>query len=287
LALALSSYDVAADGCFVAAISDDKEPVLHEWLSAVLTASITKRRIVMFRHRLTVTAVILATAGVAAATAQNQNNQGSGPPCSISTSVVNNVLGQLASVVQLANGGLFTPNRMWAAVVDRQGVLCGVTRSDTDAWPGSRDIAIAKAYTANAFSSHSLALSTANLYGPTQPGGSLYGLNNSNPFNPVFNTQGTGNGATVGGMITFGGGVALYSNGQVIGGLGVSGDTSCADHAVAYRMRAQANLNVTPSNDNISYYDGSGPGDVIISSTEVNPSEFKQPHCLGAADVTP
>ena len=242
----------------------------------------------MFRHRLTVTAVILATAGAAAASAQNQNNQGNQPAtCSISGSVVNNVLGQLASVVQLANGGLFSPNRMWAAVVDRQGVLCAVTRSDADAWPGSRDIAIAKAYTANAFSSHSLALSTANIYGPTQPGGSLYGLNNSNPFNPAFNAQGTGIGATVGGMITFGGGVALYSNGQVIGGLGVSGDTSCADHAVAYRMRAQASLNITPSNDNISYYAGSGPGGVITSPIEVDPSQFKQPHCLGAADVTP
>jgi len=242
----------------------------------------------MRRHRLSMIAVFLATAGVVSALAQNQNNQSNQPAnCSISPSLVNNVLGQLASVVQLDNGGLFSPNRMWAAVVDRQGVLCGVTRSDADAWPGSRDIAIAKAYTANAFSSHTLALSTANLYGPTQPGGSLYGLNNSNPFNPVFNAQGTGNGAAVGGMITFGGGVALYNNGQVLGGLGVSGDTSCADHAVAYRMRAQANLNATPTSDNIGYYAGAGTGGVITSSTQVDPSQFKQPHCLGAADVTP
>src|SRR5207302_5557779 len=111
----------------------------------------------------------------------------------------------LASVVQPPNnnGGLFTPNRMWAAVVDRQGVLCDVVRSDPDAWPGSRAIAIAKAYTANAFSSHTLALSTANLYGPTQPGGSLYGLNNSNPFNSLFNAQDTGVRFADGGIITF------------------------------------------------------------------------------------
>jgi uncharacterized protein GlcG (DUF336 family) len=242
----------------------------------------------MRRYRLSMVAVFLATTGVVTAVAQNQNNQGNQPACSISTSVVNNVLGQLASVVQLNNGGLFSPNRMWAAVVDRQGVLCAVTRSDADAWPGSRDIAIAKAYTANAFSSHTLALSTANLYGPTQPGGSLYGLNNSNPFNPVFNPQGSGNGAVVGGMITFGGGVALYSNGQVIGGLGVSGDTSCADHSVAFRMRAQANLNGTPTSDNISYYVGLGADAQITSPTQVDPSQFKQPHCLGASvDVTP
>jgi uncharacterized protein GlcG (DUF336 family) len=167
-------------------------------------------------------------------------------------------------------------------------VLCGVTRSDPDAWPGSRDIAIAKAYTANGFSSHTLALSTANLYGPTQPGGSLYGLNNSNPFNPVFNAQGTGIGFAVGGIITFGGGVALYSGGEVIGGLGVSGDTSCADHAIAYRMRAQAGYNVTPTSDNISYYAGSPPDGLITSPDQVNPSLFDQPHCLGSSvDVTP
>jgi uncharacterized protein GlcG (DUF336 family) len=208
--------------------------------------------------------------------------------CSLSQVVVNTVLGQLSSVVTLNNGGLFSPNRMWAAVVDRKGVLCGVTSSDPDAWPGSRAIAIAKAFTANAFSSHTLALSTANLYGPTQPGGSLYGLNNSNPFNSLFNAQDTGVGFVAGGIITFGGGVALYSNGQVIGGLGVSGDTSCADHAIAYRMRAQAHYNATPTNDNISYYTGSGTGGLITSPDQVDPSQFKQPHCLGApTDVTP
>ena len=169
-----------------------------------------------------------------------QNGNGGPQQCSLSQVVVNHVLGQLSYVVTLNNGGLFSPNKMWAAVVDRQGVLCGVVRSSPDAWPGSRDIAIAKAFTANAFSNSQLALSTANLYGPTQPGGSLYGLNNSNPFNPLFNAQETGTGSVVGGIITFGGGVALYSSGQVVGGLGVSGDTSCADHAIAYRMRAQA-----------------------------------------------
>ncbi len=113
-------------------------------------------------------------------------------------------------------------------------MLCSVINSNNDPWPGSRDIAIAKATTANGFSNSALALSTANLYGPTQPGGSLYGLNNSNPFNPWLNPQNSGIGFVPGGIITFGGGVALYQNGKVIGGLGVSGDTSCADHAIAY-----------------------------------------------------
>ena len=84
---------------------------------------------------------------------------------------------QLAKVVNLSdgNGGIFKPNLMWSAVVDRGGTLCSVIKTG-DAWPGSRAIAIAKAETANDFSNQKLALSTANLYAPTQPGGSLYGL---------------------------------------------------------------------------------------------------------------
>jgi uncharacterized protein GlcG (DUF336 family) len=214
--------------------------------------------------------------------------------CSLPQSLVNSVLSTLATVAKENNGSLFSSVRMWAAVVDRKGILCNVIRNSTDAWPGSRDIAIAKASTANDFSNDVLALSTANIYGPTQPGGSLYGLNNSNPFNPAFNAQGSGIGYADGGIITFGGGVALYDAGKhVIGGLGVSGDTSCADHAVAYRMRHLASLDNIPSGvgpggtDNISYYTGAGPGGLITSPTQVDPSKFSQPHCLGAADITP
>ena len=74
------------------------------------------------------------------------------------------VLAELDYVTtKLNNGGLFSPNHMWAAVVDSDGVLCAVakTQSDGDAnvWPGSRSIAIAKADTANDFSNNLLALS--------------------------------------------------------------------------------------------------------------------------------
>jgi uncharacterized protein GlcG (DUF336 family) len=197
--------------------------------------------------------------------------------CQIQSSVVENLQAQLATVVKEPdkNGGLFSPNRMWSAIVDRVGTLCSVIVTG-DAWPGSRSIAIAKATTANGFSNDALALSTANLYAPTQPGGSLYGLNDSNPFNPRFQPQGTGIGFVPGGIITFGGGVALYSGGKVIGGLGVSGDTSCADHAISYRMRRLAKLDGTPNDDNIVYLAPGEPAD----------TGFKQPHC-GTTDITP
>ena len=149
--------------------------------------------------------------------------------CSIPKSTIQLIQNQLAVVVNESdhNGGIFdpAPNKMWSAIVDRKGVLCSII-SVGDAWPGSRSIAIAKASTANDFSNDALALSTANLYAATQPGGSLYGLNNSNPFNPEYQRQGSGINQVPGGIITFGGGVPLYQSGKVIGGLGVSGDSA-------------------------------------------------------------
>ncbi|WP_244830334.1 MULTISPECIES: heme-binding protein [unclassified Caballeronia] len=195
--------------------------------------------------------------------------------CTLPQGTISLVERQLYTVVNLSdsNGGIFKPNRMWAAIVDREGHLCSVTKTG-DAWPGSRAIAIAKAYTANGFSNDALALSTANLYAATQPGGSLYGLNNSNPFDARFLEQGSGINHSVGGVITFGGGVALYAGGKVIGGLGVSGDSSCADHAIAYRMRKLAGLGSVPA--------GEGPNntDNIKYSTGASPMGFEQPHCF-------
>jgi len=47
----------------------------------------------------------------------------------------------------------------------------------------------------------------------------------------------------IGGVNVFGGGLALYARNKVIvGGLGVSGDTSCTDHDVAWRVRRNLGL---------------------------------------------
>jgi uncharacterized protein GlcG (DUF336 family) len=202
--------------------------------------------------------------------------------CGIPARTVDLIQAQLASVIKLkdANGGIFNPNRMWSAVVDRAGKLCGV-QVIGDAWPGSRAIAIAKAQTANDFSNSALALSTANLYGPTQPGGSLYGLNNSNPFNPEFLPRGDGHSEITGGIITFGGGVALYEGGQVIGGLGVSGDSSCADHAISYRMRAMAGFDHIPGGVAPDHTDN-----IIYAANGAATTGFQHPHCF-PSDITP
>jgi uncharacterized protein GlcG (DUF336 family) len=147
-------------------------------------------------------------------------------------------------------GGLFQGRRMWAAVVNRDGELCAFVTSTADptqVWPGSQAIAKAKAYTANAFSLDTLPLSTARLYTFTQPGHSLWSLGQSNLFDPAaLAAPGGGGGGKhriAGGLIFFGGGVPLYAGGKIVGGLGVSGDTSCADHEIAKRVRDLAGLN--------------------------------------------
>lgn len=174
-------------------------------------------------------------------------------------------------------GGLFNGTRMWAAVVNRDGEVCAAAASRTDptqVWPGSQAIAKAKAYTANAFSLDSLALSTARLYTFTQPGHSLWSLGQSNLFNPAFlsapSNPNRGDGAIQGGLIFFGGGVPLYENGKIVGALGISGDTSCADHEVAKMVRTAAKLD-PPG--------GPGTDDITYSSAD-GASVFTHPLCL-------
>jgi uncharacterized protein GlcG (DUF336 family) len=166
----------------------------------------------------------------------------------------------LVAAQKQKNGGLGF--HMWATVVNRDGIVCAVAFSGAsrgDQWPGSRIISAQKANTANAFSVPGFALSTANLYAATQNGGSLFGLQLSNPVDPVAAYTGPAEkfgqvddplvGLSVGGINVFGGGLALYKVGskRVVGGLGVSGDTSCTDHVVAWKVRDLLNLDNVPA----------------------------------------
>ena len=69
-------------------------------------------------------------------------------------------------------------------------------------------------------------------------------------YNGDYGSFGTVNdpmiGHRVGGTITFGGGLALYSGNTVVGGLGLSGDTACTDHSVAWATRGTG-LGMAPS----------------------------------------
>ena len=175
---------------------------------------------------------------------------------------------------------------MWATVVNRSGDVCAVVFTGPDRaaqWPGSRVISAQKANTANAFSLPGLALSTANLYTAVQPGGSLFGLQESNPVDVHVAYAGPPTswgqqkdpmvGKRIGGVNVFGGGLALYNAaGALLGAVGVSGDSSCADHAIAWRVRSALQLDWVPT--------GVGPGGVDqISFT----GGWSQPHCKDAA----
>ena len=174
-------------------------------------------------------------------------------------------------------GGLFQGGRMWGAVVNRDGEICAYITTTTDptqVWPGSQAIAKAKAYTANAFSLDTLALSTARLYTFTQPGHSLWSLGQSNLWHPSLTAppggQGGGNNQIGGGLIFFGGGVPIYRGTRLVGGLGISGDTSCADHEIAKRTRNELNLNPP----------GGALVDDITYSVPDGASVFTHPRCL-------
>jgi uncharacterized protein GlcG (DUF336 family) len=171
-------------------------------------------------------------------------------------------------------------NHMWATIVDRDGAVCVVAFTGSergDQWPGSRVISAQKANTANAFSLPKFAVSTANLYSAVQPGQSLFGLQESNPVDTAVAYGGNAAqfgtatdpmvGHRVGGVNVFGGGLALYdTTGQLRGGLGVSGDTSCADHIIAWKVRHALNLDNVPAGV-------AGPGkDNIIQDVVVDPA---------------
>lgn len=204
----------------------------------------------------------------------------------------------------IPNGG-FDLN-MWASIVNRDGVVCAVAKSGDDRgdqWPGSRVISAQKANTANAFSLPGLALSTANLWAATQPGGSLFGLQFSNPVDDdvayggpnqggIRSTRNYGTdrdpmvGRLIGGVNVFGGGLALYDeDGVLLGAVGVSGDTSCADHNIAWRVRDALGLDFVPggvgdangvSSDNINY---------DLDASGASAGGFGHPVCAGPGDV--
>ena len=191
--------------------------------------------------------------------------------------------------------------QMWATVVNRDGVVCAVAFSGANRgaqWPGSRVISAQKANAANAFSLDGLALSTANLYSAVQPGGSLFGLQHSNPVSTDVayggNAANYGTpfdymvGKKIGGVNVFGGGLALYNaQRKVIGGVGVSGDTSCADHMIGWRVRNTLVLDYVNGGvsgdharlDNIIYDIAANPDGGTGKST----GGFGHPRCINTA----
>lgn len=98
------------------------------------------------------------------------------------------------------------------AVIMNRGANPVLVHCMDDSFIASYDVAFNKAYTAVA-----LKTSTAELKKLAQPGGSLYGVQNTNG----------------GRIVIFGGGEPLTAGGRIVGGLGVSGGTEDEDGALA------------------------------------------------------
>jgi uncharacterized protein GlcG (DUF336 family) len=125
---------------------------------------------------------------------------------------MNITLAQAASAINAAKKKATSlKTKMNICVVDSGSNIVAFERMD-GAWIGSIDIAIKKARTANWFLMNTDALTPL-----VQPGEALFNIEHSN-----------------GGLITFPGGVVIKnSKGEVIGAIGVSGDSVDNDNIVA------------------------------------------------------
>lgn len=209
---------------------------------------------------------------------------------------------EAALIAANATVNLTLNNQMWGTIVAEDGTVCAVAHTGDDnlqsQWLASRVISAQKANTANSLSlgnndggaNAGLALSTANLWAAVQPGGSLFGLQHSNPVDTSVAykgpTQNFGRhndpmvGNLIGGVNVFGGGLALYdAGGDRVGGIGVSGDTSCRDHMVAWETRHNLGLDFVTTGVN-SENDPDRPDNIIFDVTNA----FGHPNCLDAAN---
>jgi len=131
---------------------------------------------------------------------------------SLKSTIMNITLEQAETVIAAAKAKAVALNTLMnIAVVDAGTNLIAFAHMD-NAWLGSIDISQKKARTARYFN-----MNSGEIGKLSQPGGPLYNIEHSN-----------------GGLITFPGGVIIKNaNGDIIGAVGVSGDTVENDHAVA------------------------------------------------------
>ena len=134
-------------------------------------------------------------------------------------------------------GGTRRRPRLALAFVGRDGRLLN-TFSMPDAWTGAGDLAIGKARTAAFFSSNENALTSRVIGQLSQahdpktgegPAGPFWGIWSTNQPGAVFNE------AVRNSIVTQAGGVPLYRQGVLLGGLGVAGDSPDIDEQVAFQ----------------------------------------------------
>lgn len=212
-------------------------------------------------------------------------------------------------------GGLH--NHMWVVFMDQTGKVCAVVNTagrgqhPGETWGLSRVIAAEKANTSVGLSLDTPTVqpwASGALYLATQPvlnpstgvvsnsvgalQGTLWGVQFSNLLDPSVayagspSDYGTPNDPLVnkrpGGIIVFGGGLAVYNlSGKKVGAIGVSGDTSCTDHAFAWRVRERLASQYPLANG--AQIQAAGP----VPSERLDISGLGYPGCGGPAAAGP
>jgi hypothetical protein len=139
---------------------------------------------------------------------------------------------------------------MWAVLVDTSGVVCAVANTEegnlsVNAELAHRILAAHKANTSNIFSNNKATTASGQLYTQSLPGGTLYNVNLDSKVDPYSgNVRNFGTlkdpliGKRIGGFSSLAGGLGLYDAKKTkVGAIGVSGNSRCTDHLVAWKIR--------------------------------------------------
>jgi hypothetical protein len=198
----------------------------------------------------------------------------------------------LIAAKNASNGGFNLD--MWGTIVNRDGIVCAVAFTGTGPW---RPVARQPRYFGTEGKHRELVQPPRPCPFDREPlgGGPAWRLalraSGKQPrglsvWPTAVNSSNLGQhndpmvGGKIGGVNVFGGGLALYDNKHnLIGGIGVSGDTSCADHNIAWRTRNNLGLDYVPGGvsgvvgkpDNINYQ-----GQVAVPSLA---ADFSHPIC--------
>jgi len=99
-------------------------------------------------------------------------------------------------------------------------------------------------------------------------------------------------GKKIGGVNVFGGGLGLYIADSIVGGVGVSGDTSCADHMIGWRVRSNLGLDQLAGVGGVSG-DAARPDNIVYDiaanpdgGTGISAGGFGHPECINTGDET-
>lgn len=188
-----------------------------------------------------------------------------------------------------ANGGFGMP--MWAVLLNTNGDVCAVvnemsgvegTDITQEASLGHRIFAIHKANTSNAFSHSRISIASASLFNAFQPGGALDSDASTivnfvlNPYSGKTALFGTAKdplvGKRVGGASGLGGGLALFNKDKKkVGAIGVSGDTVCTDHVVAWKIREML-ADGAYTYKNVPFGVSAAHNDMMVQDIKPNPN---------------